>query len=119
MIQQQSRSRVTHDFADNQLHVRLVTVDFAFTARALFILKRALVQPQKSVITELSALYAEFAVSSVMVPFAVDFHHAVDGFLFAYHAFVSWIWRLRFHVHQLKYGTADLGISVHPYKLGF
>ena len=96
VMQQHSWSRVPHDGFDFLLHVGAVAVDDAFAAGAFLILKRAFVQPQKSVLLKFPAFGAQFAVGA-MVAFAVDACHVGDGFLFPFHSFVFWVWRLRQH----------------------
>ncbi len=79
-------------------------MDDAFAAGGFFLLKRTLVESQKSVITEFTALSAEFSVLCAMVVSAVDFNHVADGFLFSSHAFMVWVWWLRLHIHHF-YGV--------------
>ncbi len=43
MINEQSRTGVTHDFADFLFHVGFVAVDFAFSAGAFFVLEGAFI----------------------------------------------------------------------------
>ena len=47
---------------------------------------------------EFSAFWADFTVLGVVVSFAVGFNHVGYGFVFAYHAFVGWVWGLRLHL---------------------
>ncbi len=106
MVQREARvveehpwTRVTHDPFDFFFHVGAVAVNQAFAAGAFLVLKRALVKPHESVLLELLAFLAEFAVGSVVV-FAVDVHHVAYGFLFTFHSFVFWVRRLRLHSNQ-------------------
>ena len=101
MMQKHSWSRVTHDLFDFFFHVWSVAVDYTFAACAFFVLKRALIKPQKSVLFELFALGAEFAVCSVVI-FAVDVDHVAYGFLFSLHSFMFWIRRLRQHFKSIE-----------------
>ena len=72
-------------------------MDNAFAAGAFFVLERAFVKPHKSVLLKFAAFGAKFAVGAVVVS-AVDFHHVSDSFLFPFHSFMFWVWRLRLHV---------------------
>jgi hypothetical protein len=102
MINQQSRTRVTHYFADFQFHVGFVAVDFAFATRGFFVLEGAFIKAHVGVFFELLALNAEFAVVCVVVSFTVNIHHVSDGFFLSYHTFVSWVWRLGLHFNQIS-----------------
>jgi len=88
-------------------------VDEAFAAGALLVLKRAFVQPHEGVFLEFFAFWAEFAVGS-MVPFAVDVNHVGDGFLFPFHSFVFWVWRLRLHFKSALEIACAPQIRVYP-----
>ena len=96
VVQKHPWTRVTHDLFDLFLHVGAVAVDETFAAGAFFVLKRAFVKTHKSVLFELLAFGAEFAVGSMMVS-AVYFNHVPYGFLFPFHSFVFWVGRLRLH----------------------
>jgi hypothetical protein len=62
-------------------------VNEAFAAGALLLLKGALLQPHKSVGPEFGAFGAEF-IMGIVVSFAVDVYHGVNGFLFAGYTWV-------------------------------
>ena len=68
----------------------------AFAACAFFVLENAFVKARESVLLELLAFGAEFAMSAVVV-FAVNIYHVAYGFLFALHSFVFWVGRLGLH----------------------
>lgn len=72
----------------------------ALAAGGFFVLKGAFGEPHVGVITKFAALCTEFAVLGVVVTFAVNINHVVDGFVFSYHAFMGWVWRLRLHARS-------------------
>ena len=96
VVQEHSGSRVAHDRFDFFFHIWLVAVDETFAARAFFVLKWALIKPQKSIFFELRAFGAEHTIGS-MVVFAVNINHVAYGFLFTLHSFVIWVRRLPLH----------------------
>jgi len=59
-------------------------VDEAFSAGALFLLERTLVEAQFGVSEEFGAFLAEFTVCSMFF-LAVALNHLFDGFLFPFH----------------------------------
>ncbi len=92
-------------------------MDYAFAAGAFFLLKWAFVKAHERVFFKLGAFFAEFALGAVVV-FAVNVHHVAYGFLFPFHAFMLWVWRLRLQANQLKMIGQRLHIRVYPKTYG-
>jgi hypothetical protein len=105
MMQSQSRMMnehawtcITHYDFCFFFHTWFVAVNKTFTTCAFFVLKNTLIQPQKSIIFEFLTLIAQLTVRPVVV-FTIDIDHIPDSFLFTFHTFMFWIWRLRWHLH--------------------
>lgn len=112
VVNEHSRSRVTHDLFNFFFHVWSVAVNYAFATCAFFVLKWTFVKAQESVFFELFAFGAEFFAGFV-VTFAVDVDHVAYGFLFTLHSFVFWVRRLRLHfksIQEIWFSTSHKGL---------
>jgi hypothetical protein len=86
-------------------------VNEAFAAGTLLLLEGALLQPHKSVGPEFGAFRAE-SIMGVVVGFAVDVYHGVDGFLFAGYA-----WMFRFCLLSFQGCSLPVSCVVDWHKL--
>jgi hypothetical protein len=78
MMQQHSRTTVTHDLLHFFFHLRAVAVDEAFTACTLLLLKRTFVKTHKGVGFEFDAFWTEFLVG-LMMSITIDVDHGING----------------------------------------
>ena len=91
----------------------------AFSACALFLLKRTFVKAHKGIFLELGAFGAKFAMGSVMA-FAVDLDHEAYCFLLAFHSFVFRVRWLRLHAEsRSEQIITPIHIRLYPKMLGF
>jgi hypothetical protein len=106
VVNEHSRSRVTHDLFNFFFHVWSVAVNYTFATCAFFVLKWTFVKAQKSVFFELFAFGAELFAGFVVI-FAVNVNHVAFCFLFTLHSFVFWVRRLRLHFNSIL----EIGLS--------
>src|SRR3989304_9473134 len=78
--QKQSRTRIPHDLLHLLLHLRLITVHQTFTTSRFLFLKRTLVQSHESVRQKLAAFRTQLIPFGLMMTFAVNVNHLVNGF---------------------------------------
>ena len=85
MVEQHTRTRVTHDSLGFLAFFRLIAVDQAMGAGCLLLLEGTLIQSHSSVFQKLGAFWAEFPFPPVFV-LAVNLNHRFDGFFLPLHS---------------------------------